>query len=178
MPGPILVFDLETQRLAEEVGGWKHIARMGLACAVALDLATGEFVRYLEPEAARLADDLLSASLVVGFNVRRFDYAVLQPYTSRRLADIPTVDVLEHVEQTLGFRLPLDALARGTLGATKSASGREAVQWFREGRLEELFDYCQQDVAVTRGLYEYGLANKHLRYVDRYGRVKRVPVRW
>ena len=178
MTGPTLIFDLETQRLADEVGGWKHIARMGLACAVTLDLATGEYSRYLEPEAARLADELLAASLVVGFNVRRFDYTVLQPYSSRPLAGIPTVDILEHVERSLGFRLPLEALARGTLGAAKSATGNEAVQWFREGRLEELFEYCQQDVVVTRGLYEHGLTHKHLKYYDRYGRLKRVPVRW
>jgi DEAD/DEAH box helicase domain-containing protein len=78
----------------------------------------------------------------------------------------------------LGFRLPLEALARGTLGSAKSATGSQAVQWFREGRLEELFEYCQQDVAVTRGLYEYGRANKHVKYYDRFGRLKRVTVLW
>jgi DEAD/DEAH box helicase domain-containing protein len=176
--GPSLVFDLETQRLAAEVGGWKNVARMGLAVAVTLDLSTGEVGRYQEADAARLADELLAASLVVGFNIRRFDLAVLQPYTPRRLADVHTLDIMLEIERTLGFRLGLDALARGTLGTTKSAEGTQAVQWFREGRLEELFDYCQQDVLVTRELYEYGQRHKHLKYYDRFGRLKVVAVRW
>jgi DEAD/DEAH box helicase domain-containing protein len=102
MAGPTLVFDLETQRLADEVGGWTHIHRMRLACAVALDLETGEFRDYLEPDASRLAADLQSAGLVVGFNVKRFDYIVLQPYTDVRLAALPTLDLLEQVEHRLG----------------------------------------------------------------------------
>ncbi len=178
MPQPNLVFDLETKHLADEVGGWNHIARMGLACAVTLDMGTGEFKRYVEADAPRLADDLNEAALVVGFNVRRFDYAVLQPYTTHNLLAIPTVDILEHVQRTLGFRVGLDALARATLGTTKSASGTQAVRWFREGRLEEVFEYCEQDVSVTRSLYEYGLARKHLKYHDRARRVRVVPVRW
>ena len=178
LPGPTLVFDLETQRLAEEVGGWKNVAHMGLACAVTLDLATGEFARYGEPDAARLADDLRAASLVIGFNIRRFDFTVLQPYTAHRLAEVPALDILQHIENALGFRLPLDALARGTLGEAKSADGSQAVRWYREGRMEELYDYCQQDVQVTRGLYEYGRRDKHLKYFDRFGRLKRVAVRW
>ena len=32
----IVYFDLETQKVASEVGGWAHIDRMGLAVAVAL----------------------------------------------------------------------------------------------------------------------------------------------
>ena len=33
-----IVFDLETQRLAREVGGWKNIHRMGFAAGVTLDV--------------------------------------------------------------------------------------------------------------------------------------------
>ncbi len=178
MAGPSLVFDLETQRLADEVGGWKHIAHMGLACAVTLDLGTGEVARYLEMDATRLADDLLAASLVVGFNVRRFDLAVLQPYTERPLAGVPVLDILEQIERALGFRVALNALGRGTLGRGKSAEGTQAVQWYREGRLEELFEYCLQDVLVTRDLYDFGRLHKHLKYYDKFGRLKRVAVGW
>ncbi|MBI3762832.1 MAG: helicase, partial [Chloroflexi bacterium] len=108
MPGPTIIFDLETRKLADEVGGWDHIARMGLACAVTLNMTAGEFHRYVEADAEALVAELQSAGLVVGFNIKRFDYTVLQPYTGVRLADLPTLDLLEHIHRALGFRLPLD----------------------------------------------------------------------
>jgi DEAD/DEAH box helicase domain-containing protein len=178
MPAPVLVFDLETKQLAEEVGGWSQVARMGLACAVTQDTATGAFAHYVEADAARLADDLSAAALVVGFNVLRFDYAVLQPYTTRPLAEIPTLDILEQVERVLGFRVGLDSLARATLGTAKTSDGAQAVRWFRAGRLTEVFEYCEQDVAVTRALYEFGRTRKFLKFHDRRGRLQMVPVRW
>ncbi|MGH7364069.1 MAG: DEAD/DEAH box helicase, partial [Candidatus Methylomirabilales bacterium] len=79
-PPKVLVLDVETQRSAEEVGGWEHLDRMGLAVAVTHDLASGLSRVYLERDAPALVADLASADLVVGFNVRRFDYGVLQPY--------------------------------------------------------------------------------------------------
>jgi DEAD/DEAH box helicase domain-containing protein len=41
-----------------------------------------------------------------------------------------------------------------------------------------VLDYCQQDVQVTRELYEYGRTHKHVKYRDKFGRVKQVPVKW
>lgn len=172
-----LVFDLETQHLAEEVGGWDHISKMKMACAVTLALDTGAFRRYLEPEVDELLADLRAASLIVGFNVQRFDYEVLRPYAGRPLK-LPTVDLLADIYRTLGFRLSLDSVAGATLGQTKSADGMLAVKWFREGQIEKLLDYCQQDVQVTRDLYEYGRMHKHVKYRDKFGRVKQVAVRW
>jgi DEAD/DEAH box helicase domain-containing protein len=69
-------------------------------------------------------------------------------------------------------------LARGTLGAVKSADGLQAVQWFRAGQIGKVLEYCRQDVMVTRGLYEYGHARQHLKYYDRFGKLKQVSVHW
>ncbi|MBI5292554.1 MAG: ribonuclease H-like domain-containing protein [Chloroflexi bacterium] len=174
---PILIFDLETQRLADEVGGWNHIADMKLACAVTLDLETGRFADYLEADVERLLADLRAATLVVGFNVRRFDYEVLRPYTGAPL-QLPTVDMLAIIYQTLGFRLSLDSVAAATLGHSKTADGVSAVGWYKNGELQKLLDYCRQDVQVTRELYEYGLQHKQLKFRDKLGRTKSVAVRW
>jgi DEAD/DEAH box helicase domain-containing protein len=72
----------------------------------------------------------------------------------------------------------LNALAEGTLGSGKSADGLQAIAWYREGKMQEILDYCQQDVEVTRRLYEYGRQHKHLKFRDRNGRLKMVPVTW
>jgi DEAD/DEAH box helicase domain-containing protein len=94
------------------------------------------------------------------------------------LEEIPTVDMLDHIYKKLGFRVSLDNLAQTTLGTAKSADGLQAVRWYRQGRIAEILEYCQQDVEVTRQLYEYGQQQKHLSFRDRSYRVKIVPVNW
>ena len=115
---------------------------------------------------------------MVGFNVLSFDYEVLRAYTDEPLDDIATVDMLDHIYKRLGFRVSLDNLAGATLGTAKSADGLQAVRWYKEGRIQEILDYCQQDVEVTRQLYEYGKQHKHLKFRDRNYRTKMVPVSW
>jgi len=174
----IVYFDLETQHLADEVGGWNNIHRMGLAVAVTYSSTDATFCRFTEDDAGELVAELQRADLVVGFNVVRFDYQVLQPYTQVPLQTLPTVDMMQHVFQALGFRLSLDAIASATLGASKSADGIQAVHWYRRGEIDKVLDYCQRDVEVTRDVYEFGLRHGFVRYRDRQYRMRQVPVRW
>ena len=76
----ILVLDIETQRSAEEVGGWDNCDRMGLAVAVTQDLETGEIRVYTEADVEDLLADLTAAACIIGFNLRRFDFGVLRGY--------------------------------------------------------------------------------------------------
>ncbi len=174
----IVFFDVETQRSFDEVGGRRNIRKLGLSAAVTYSSADRTFRHYTEETVADLVAELQAADLVVGFNVLRFDYEVLRAYTDERLDRLPTVDMLNHVHKRLGFRVSLDNLAGATLGTSKSADGLQAVRWYREGRMQEILDYCQQDVDVTRQLYEYGQRQKHLKYRDRSWRVQMVPVSW
>jgi len=171
-------FDLETQRLADEVGGWHNIAKMGLSCAVTYSTADMEFRQYTEQDVADLVSELQTADLVVGFNVLRFDYTVLQPYTHVELGRFPTLDMLRHIYDKLGFRVGLGALSAATLDVGKSADGLQAVRWYKQGQLDKVVAYCQRDVEVTRDLYEYGRQHGHVRFRDRRGRVQRVLVNW
>ena len=173
-----LFFDVETQRAADEVGGWRHIRKMGLSVAVTFSTADNAFHHYTEETVTDLIADLRAADLVVGFNVLRFDYEVLRAYTTDPLRDIPTVDMLDHIHKRLGFRVSLDNLAGATLGAAKSADGLQAVRWYKEGRIQEILDYCQQDVEVTRQLYEYGKQHKQVKFRDRRRGVRTVSVSW
>jgi DEAD/DEAH box helicase domain-containing protein len=171
-------FDIETQRTFDEVGGRHNIRKLGLSAAVTYSTASGTFRRYTQEKVAELISDLKAADRVVGFNVLRFDYEVLRGYTDDPLDDIDTVDMLDLVHKRLGFRVSLDNLAGATLGIAKSADGLQAVRWYREGRIQEILDYCQQDVEVTRRLYEYGHQHKHVKYQDRNYRVQVIPVNW
>jgi DEAD/DEAH box helicase domain-containing protein len=171
-------FDVETQRTFDQVGGRRNIRKLGLSAAVTYSTLAGAFHRYTEETVADLVTELKEADLVVGFNVLRFDYEVLRAYTTDDLGRIPTVDMLDHIYKRLGFRIALDNLAGATLSIAKSADGLQAVRWYAEGRMEEILDYCQQDVEVTRQLYEYGQQFKHVKYRDRNYRVQMVPVNW
>jgi DEAD/DEAH box helicase domain-containing protein len=174
----ILFFDLETQRSFDEVGGRRNIRKLRMSVAVTYSTADEAFHHYTEAQALDLIADLKAADLVVGFNVLSFDYEVLRAYTDDPLRDIETVDMLDQIHKRLGFRVSLDNLAGTTLRTKKSADGLQAVRWFKQGRIQEIMDYCQQDVEVTRQLYEFGRKHKHLKFRDRNYRTKMVPVSW
>ncbi len=78
----------------------------------------------------------------------------------------------------LSFRVSLDSVARATLGDTKSATGLQAVAWWREGKLDLLADYCKMDVDVTRRIYEFGCANGFVNYLTKLGSKQKVQVKW
>jgi len=170
--------DVETQNTFQEVGG-RYPERLKISVAVTFDTADNAFHRYLEADAAQLVQDLGQADLVVGYNLYGFDYPVLQQYSQDvELAELPTLDMMVEIQKRLGFRLKLDSIATATLQVGKSADGLQAVRWWREGRVEEIMEYCQQDVEVTRRIYEFGKQYRYIQYYDRQYRIRKVPVAW
>jgi DEAD/DEAH box helicase domain-containing protein len=57
----IVYFDLETQKSAEEVGGWDHINRMGLSIGVTYSTAQGAYTIYGEKQVNDLLTELQPA---------------------------------------------------------------------------------------------------------------------
>jgi DEAD/DEAH box helicase domain-containing protein len=174
----VLFVDVETQRSAAEVGGWHNAHLMRVAVAVVWDALRGRFESFRESEVERLLELLGEADLVVGYNVRHFDYRVLRGYTARDLSALPTFDMLEAVHRRLGFRLPLGHLAEETLGVAKTADGQQSLAWWREGRVAEIEAYCRQDVAILRDLLEHAQSRGHLCFRTRSGERVRLPARW
>ena len=172
------VLDLETRRSAQEVGGWHRADLMGVSCVVVYDSASDTFRDYLQEDVPRLVGDLVEFDLVVGFNILRFDYAVLGGLSRFDFSSLPTLDILGDIHAALGYRLSLDHLARETLGAAKSASGMQALAWWKEGRIGDIIAYCRQDVAVTRDLFLFGLRHGHLLFRNKAEKAVRVPVDW
>jgi DEAD/DEAH box helicase domain-containing protein len=174
----VAFFDLETQRLAGEVGGWGNVHLMRLAVGVLYDKGANEFEVFAEEQVENLIERLKGFDLVVGFNVKRFDYRVLGAYTGFDFRKVPTFDILEDIHQRLGFRLSLGHLAEQTLGKTKIADGIQAVRWLREGKLDAVVEYCKDDVAITRDLFDFGLSQGYLVYQTKNGQPVRLPVDW
>jgi DEAD/DEAH box helicase domain-containing protein len=174
-----VVLDVETRHSAGDVGGWNRADLMGVSVAVLYDSRTDAFRAFGQDEIPELGGILQDAPLVVGFNIIRFDYAVLRPHApGLNFRALPTLDMLEKVHGQLGFRVSLDNLAQATLGSAKSANGLLALRWWKEGKLDEIEKYCTQDVAITRDLYLHGRDKGFLLFSDKAGRVSKVGTIW
>jgi len=122
--------------------------------------------------------DLALADCVVGFNIDRFDLAVLSGYTDRDLGRIRTFDLLGEIHKTLGFRVSLNHLAGVNLGESKAGDGLQSLRWWKEGRIDLIEQYCKKDVEVTKRLWERGREQRFLLHRDKAGRTLRIPTEW
>ena len=175
----IVYFDLETQRTANDAGGWDRKADMGMTVGATFSTRSNEYKIFGEKAVHDLVTQLQQADLVVGFNLINFDYEVLMGYTVIDLAhSVPTLDLMVDLEKILGHRVGLDSVAQSTLGVGKTADGLDAIKWWREGRHLDVARYCCFDVKVTRLVHEYGMANGHIFFHDRLGRKRKVDVGW
>lgn len=163
-----IVLDLETQHSFQEVGHDPKKLKVSVVCIH--DYATNEYLSFREEDFSKLFPRLERASLLVGFNINKFDLPVLSPYYVGKMSQFKTLDMLEEVEKELGFRVALDDLAKATLGTKKSGHGLMAIEYFRNGEWDKLISYCLEDVRITRELYEYGLKNSKLYFNDFRGK--------
>lgn len=174
-----LVLDLETQRDFNEVEGRKP-ELLGVSVVGLYSYETNRYDAYLEADiATKLAPRLQTTDLLIGFNIRRFDMPVLQPYLPYSVTTLPILDIMEEVVKNLGHRLSLDSIAQATLGHGKSGSGLDALRWFKEGRFDLITKYCLDDVKVTKEVYEYGKQHGRLFATSRFSAEKlQIPVFW
>ena len=174
----VVVFDLETQRSFAEVGGRSQFHRLGVSVGVAYRYDLDEYLVVNEETISELVTLLLEASLVVGYNIRGFDYEVLRAYTEENLHKLPTLDLMFDLEERLGFRPKLDSVASATLGEGKTADGMQALEWWRLGEIDKIIEYCREDVRVTRDLYDFGKRHRWV-HVSRFGgKPRKVEVEW
>jgi len=173
-----VVFDLETERLAGEVGGWGYARAMGMAVGVSWSEGDGYRSWLGEGGVPGLVGYLGEFDLVVGFNHVGFDYEVLRGYGAHALASLNNLDILVEVARSAGKRVGLGSLAYGTLGCGKTGSGKESVAWVRAGRLDLVEAYCREDVRLTRDLYLFGRAHGSLVYRGAFGKLGQVRVSW
>ncbi len=182
----IVYFDLETKKSFSAVGGSRNKADMGVSVAVTFSTKANEYRIYPEGELDALVEQLTHADLVVGFNHIQFDYPVLQPYTTWDLESTTVnLDMLLSIEERLGHRIALDAVAGASLGVGKTANGLDALKWWQEhqktGDPEPLFkiaEYCAYDVKVTMKVHQFGVEHGHVKFADREGRPQKVEVDW
>lgn len=168
-----IVLDIETQEAIGRGEGqaWPKVSLVGV-----YDGTAGTYIAYREQELPRLWPLLEHADVVIGYNIKGFDFPVLNEYYAGDLLKLPIIDIMDEIKNVLGFRVKLDAVAQGTLGIGKSGSGLMAVEYFKNGQWDLLQRYCLDDVRITKEVYEYGFAHRELKVRERSGGVRVVPV--
>lgn len=169
-----LVFDLETQNIFQDVGG-SDPANLDISVASFYDSGTDSYTTITVDELSEAWPLIEQTDALVGYNSNHFDIPLLNKYYPGDLLSIKSIDILESIKESLGRRLRLDSVAQATVGAKKSADGLQAVRWWREGKIKEIKKYCEQDVRVTKKVFEYALEHGHLKFKDGY-RKRDIPI--
>ncbi len=178
MPNSAIVIDLETQKGFQDVGRDKH-HRLKISVAGIYRYETDEYLAIEEKDILTVEPIIKSASMIIGFNIIGFDLPVLAPYLFMSIENLPALDLLVEIEKKLGHRVTLESVAEATLKKGKSGSGKDAIELFRQGKMDQLKRYCLDDVRITKEVYEYGKKHKKVYFrSNRDFRVHEIPVDW
>ncbi len=173
-----LVFDIETQKTFDEVGGRDHLEQLKVSVVGVYSYTRDAYLTFEEHQMKELEMMFKNSTRVIGFNVIGFDFPVLTPYLTFPWKQLKILDIMREIEKMAGHRVSLDSVASATLGAKKSGHGLDAIKYFREGNWTALKEYCLQDVKLTREVYEYGKKNRKVHYTSKVGGTLSVPVNW
>lgn len=169
-----LVFDIET---SDVFGGEKRNPEdLTLAVVAVYSYSDDAYTAYTQETLPDLWELMRNIDTLIGFNNNHFDTPLLNKYAPMDLTkEYASIDLLESVRQSLGRRIRLDWIAEGTLGIHKSGDGLQAVEWWKQGEVEKVKQYCIDDVRITKDIFDYALKNEELRYSD-LGSVHTIPI--
>ncbi|HEX4104190.1 MAG TPA: ribonuclease H-like domain-containing protein [Candidatus Paceibacterota bacterium] len=177
-----LVFDIETQNFFTDPGvGWDNFAALKISVVGVYSYLYDKYFVFEENEMNKLAELFREARRIVGFSMNRYDVPVLNNYFQKLRSGAPNlwekerVDLLEEIEMAAKTRVSLSRLAEANLGVKKDRHGSEAIVLYREGKMEELKEYCLNDVKLTKELYDlYGKQNYFLMPDKKTGEIVKV----
>lgn len=165
-----IVFDIET------IGDINDLSTMKVTVVSIYQFENDTTSSFEEHELSNLWPLFERCDRIIGYNSAHFDVPILDRYYSGDLTKIPHLDLLKVVKESTGKRFKLNDLVKATLQLEKSADGLQAMEWFKEGKLDLIKQYCEQDVRITKDLYLYGLKNKMLYYPTLTGEIMPFPV--
>lgn len=181
-----VIFDTETQKFFDVIEEY-DASKLGISLLSAyvreigpdLKEIKGEIKSFWEKDLDSAWDLFQKADRIIGFNSLGFDVPALSPYSPSYFPKLPHFDILQHIRESEGKRVSLDSLARATLGRKKIDTGENAILYYQKGDTESLAKlkkYCEADVLITKDIYDYGLKNGHLKYIDFWNEVRDVKV--
>jgi DEAD/DEAH box helicase domain-containing protein len=169
-----VVIDLETKHTFRD---FHEPAQLGISVLAIFDYKDSSKNVYTEKDLSNLFPILENCSYIIGFNINSFDLPVLQPYYPGDIKHFKTFDILDDIKRILGRRLSLNDVVQATLDKKKTGHGLEAIDFYKEGKWEELKKYCLDDVMLTKELFDYGVSYKKISYLNENGKIN-INVDW
>jgi DEAD/DEAH box helicase domain-containing protein len=169
-----IVLDLETKHSFRDFTDPK---KLGISVVAIYDYKSQESLVFEEKEINRLYPIIEAASYTIGYNIRSFDMEVLQGYYPGKTSSFAVFDILDDLRGKIGRRLALNEFVFATLGKKKSGHGLQAIDFYKEGKIDELKKYCLDDVLLTKELFEYGVKNSKVYFLNERGKIE-VAVSW
>jgi DEAD/DEAH box helicase domain-containing protein len=160
-----IFLDIETRNAFQDVGKADPVL-LDISVVCIYDSETDTYSSYLQEELSKLWPILEKADLIITFNGDHFDIPILNKYYTGDLFKIKQLDLLKEVKKSLGHRVGLGSIAEATLGIGKSGNGLDAIEWWKKGEIDKIIKYCIDDVKVTKGVHDYALLNKKLKFKD------------
>lgn len=187
-----VVVDVEIVNTIEGTpGGWDATDKLGVAVACLWEYQTQRMRVYGQDDVLALRERLLRAERISGYNIFNFDFPVIWGIAKhewlatlgnvglresvvnlRKMLLLKTNDILRRIWEAQGFNpdifqkgmgsSKLDDIAGATIGARKIGNGADAPLWYQAGKVQQVVNYCADDVAIERDLTDF---------VDRYGYV-------
>lgn len=169
-----VVLDLETKHTFREFDDHK---KLGISVVAVYNYADDKGQVFTEKELSKLYPILENASYIVGYNIRSFDLPVLQAYYPGSIEVFPLFDILDDIKEKIGRRIGLNDVAFATLNEKKTGHGLMAIDYYKEGKWDELKKYCMDDVLVTKKLFDYGVEKGEIFYMNEIGKIS-IKVDW
>lgn len=169
-----VVIDLETKHTFREYDDPK---KLGVSVIAVFNYKNNQQNIFIEKELNNLFPILENCSYIIGFNINSFDLPVLQAYYPGNINHFKTFDILDDIKNILGKRLSLNDVVKATLDKKKTGHGLQAIDFYKEGKWEELKKYCLDDVMLTKELFDFGVNNKKISYFNENGKVD-INVDW
>lgn len=181
-----VIFDIETKKIFDDIKG-DNPADLGISIVSIYkrklddnyEELEGKIESFFEADFTKMWALFSNVDRIIGFNSLHFDVPAMAPLAPYDFKKLKHFDIMDHVKNSLGFRLSLNAIATETLGHTKIDNGLNAVYYWQEHSKESLAKlkkYCEMDVIVTKEVYDYGLKNKQLKYKDKWNTPRVIEV--
>ncbi|MDP3880986.1 MAG: ribonuclease H-like domain-containing protein [bacterium] len=149
-----VVLDIETKNTFGDVGGKEHLTKLEISVACFYSVNKNKHFCFDENQFEEMKQFLSQRAILVGFSSNKFDIPILQHTLDMDLMSYPRLDISDEIEIRTGRLVGLNDLANHNLGTEKTGTGLNAPVLYREGKMDELKEYCRQDVEITARLFE------------------------
>ena len=161
-------------------GNWDNIEQLGLGVIAAIDSRHKDLKIYTEVTVETLLSERFPArDLIIGYNVRAFEYPILKPYSRYDLQRLPTFDMFAELQMMMvkhkGLqrspkvvkeqRISLQNVIKRTLGIQIEDYSESPWLWNTDKK-DVVIEQLERKVKVLEDLFKHGCSQGEISYYD------------